>query len=94
MQMLYTYWCKWRNNPYPLYHVYVHCLQTIWHHNEGKWHNKEISGITSLGKGVTMVNRPCLKPNHMECIQVILAGKSGKKKQKWHPGITSALWRN
>ena len=26
-----------------------------------------------------MTNRPCLKPNHVEYIQVILAGKSGKK---------------
>ena len=29
-----------------------------------------------------MVNRPCLKPNHLECIQVISAGKSGKKNKK------------
>ena len=75
--MLYTYWCKWRNKSYPLYHVYVYCLQTIWHHNEGKWHNKEISGVILSGKGVTMVNRPRLKPNHVECIQAILVGKSG-----------------
>ena len=26
-----------------------------------------------------MTNRPCLKPNHVEYIQAILAGKSGKK---------------
>ena len=37
------------------------------------------SGITSSVKGVTMTNRPCLKPNYVEYIQAILAGKSGKK---------------
>ena len=39
----------------------------------------KVSGVTSSGKGVTLTNRPCLKPKHMEYIQAILAGKSGKK---------------
>ena len=45
-----------------MYHAYVYCLQTIWHHNEGKWHNKEISGVTSSGKpGPSIITRQAIK---------------------------------